>query len=212
MQKTIVFDFDGCLADSWLVMMEVFNELAEEYGFNKISDQEVVEFKRMNTRELLKAFNIPARKALKIKSHGGRLLLERAHEIKTFDGMYDVLLSLKEEGYRLGVLTFNLQEVVDAVLDRLGWTMFDFRYSVPGFKSKTRSFKKMLKEQKINKDGMIYIGDEIRDIELAREFGVKVISVGWGYNLPEVLNEHGPDALVESPSEIKTKINDIMSS
>jgi phosphoglycolate phosphatase-like HAD superfamily hydrolase len=46
------------------------------------------------------------------------------------------------------------------------------------------------------------VGDEVRDIETARQAGVAVAAVTWGFNSRELLARHAPDYLVERPEPI----------
>ena len=46
------------------------------------------------------------------------------------------------------------------------------------------------------------MGDEIRDIEAARKAGVRVASVGWGYNHVDALRERQPDELLLTVAEL----------
>ena len=48
---------------------------------------------------------------------------------------------------------------------------------------------------------VIYVGDEVRDITGAKNAGVKVIAVAWGYNSRELLEKHKPDFPVDTPQE-----------
>jgi phosphoglycolate phosphatase-like HAD superfamily hydrolase len=68
---------------------------------------------------------------------------------------------------------------------------------------KPREFHRILKKRKVAKDEVIYIGDESRDVEAARESGIKVISVTWGYNSREALSAHRPDFIAETPDELQ---------
>jgi phosphoglycolate phosphatase len=52
----------------------------------------------------------------------------------------------------------------------------------------------------------LLIGDEIRDIDAARESGCHAASVAWGYNHPEVLSAKGPQFLFCTPDEIRTQL------
>ena len=85
--------------------------------------------------------------------------------------------------------------------------IFDFIVSGITLFSKHRSIKKYLKSEKIELEEIVYIGDEIRDINAAKKAKVKVIAVTWGFNSKEVLSEYQPDALVDQPQELIEVIN-----
>lgn len=54
----------------------------------------------------------------------------------------------------------------------------------------------------VNREQVIYVGDETRDIDSAKKAGVKGIAVSWGFNSKKVLAKHHPDALIEHPQEL----------
>ena len=49
---------------------------------------------------------------------------------------------------------------------------------------------------------IIYVADEVRDIEAARKAGVKIICVSWGYNDKSSLEKNNPDALVDNTDQL----------
>jgi len=55
---------------------------------------------------------------------------------------------------------------------------------------------------KLYTEDVIYIGDEVRDIEAARAAGIKIASVTWGYNLESILTENKPDYIVTQPRDL----------
>ena len=64
--------------------------------------------------------------------------------------------------------------------------------------------KHNLKPQEI-----IYVGDEVRDIQACKKIGVKIIAVSWGYNSKEILDREKPDYLVNKPIEIPKILKNI---
>lgn len=48
----------------------------------------------------------------------------------------------------------------------------------------------------------VLVGDTVGDIRSAREAGVRIVAVTWGYDTAETLEKAGPDALVSDPSAL----------
>ena len=67
---------------------------------------------------------------------------------------------------------------------------------------KDRAIKELLSQQALAPDEMIYIGDEMRDVDACRKVGMKIIAVCWGFNSKAALERKSPDYLVESPEEL----------
>ncbi|MGW9019789.1 HAD hydrolase-like protein, partial [Priestia megaterium] len=59
-----------------------------------------------------------------------------------------------------------------------------------------------MKKYHVEKDEIILIADEHRDIVAARKSEIPIISVTWGYDLEELLSKSNPDFLVRNPLEI----------
>ena len=49
---------------------------------------------------------------------------------------------------------------------------------------------------------VLYVGDETRDIEAAKESGLRMAAVTWGYNSAGALAALNPEHLLNSPSEL----------
>ena len=64
--------------------------------------------------------------------------------------------------------------------------------------SKAKKIKKVLRKHDIKPSEMLYIGDEVRDIEACHKVGVDVIAVKWGYNTPAALEKCKPTFMIES--------------
>jgi phosphoglycolate phosphatase len=71
---------------------------------------------------------------------------------------------------------------------------------------KGRALRRFLRSQCLPKGDVLYVGDEVRDIEAARQAGVDVAAVAWGANTRELLLNHRPDYLIESPGQLATML------
>ena len=122
--------------------------------------------------------------------------------IQLFTGIKEVLLELKKRDFQLGIITSNSRENVLASLAKNGLQdTFTFIYSGSTF-GKHKVINKWLRIEKINPEKVVYVGDEVRDIDAAKKTGIKVIAVGWGINSQEALASQNPDCLIERPREL----------
>ena len=67
---------------------------------------------------------------------------------------------------------------------------------------KDKVIKKMLKTQRFNAKDVIYVGDETRDIDAAKQAKVTIIAVTWGFNTAKALTESSPNFLAHNPREL----------
>ncbi len=198
----IYFDFDGTIADSLALGLEISDFLAEKYNFKKIDRSKINYYKTLTAKELFKDLKIPIYK-LPILAPVFKLEINRRIEqLVIFEGMESVLKKLSENHF-LGILTSNSVENVKKFLEKykLLHIFSDIKSELQLF-GKHLSLNKIIRQNKIEKENFIYVGDEVRDIEAAKKTGIKIISVTWGFNLSTTLKKYSPNFLAEKPSDI----------
>jgi phosphoglycolate phosphatase len=209
MIEVIIFDFDGTLADTIDILLSISNRLSVQFGFKSATKEELAQLSNLTSWQLLRYSGISIFKfPLLIRKLKAELRSEIPN-IQLFPGIKEVLLELKNSGFQLGIITSNSRENVLASIQNNGLQdTFDFIYSGTTF-GKHKVINRWLKQQNINPAKVIYVGDEIRDIEAARKTRIKVIAVCWGFNSRSALAAHNPDFLIESPQELITAIDNL---
>lgn len=207
MVKAVIFDFDGTIADTWKIVIEILKEKEDEWGLPAITQETLADFRGKPFLELIKKYNIVLLRLPFIVSKTQEELKDRMREVPLFDGIKKVIIGLKEKGYRLGILTTNSRENVLLFLEHYKLNIFDFIQSERSLLGKDKALKKMLDQYELKPTEVFYVGDEIRDIDACRENDVKIISVTWGFNTKNILKQNKPDFLVDTPSKILEIIN-----
>ncbi len=203
MKKDVfVFDFDGTVADTFPYIFKVSNKLAKMYGFEEVSEKKFHELRSMSPVEIIKELQIPILKIPFILQKGRTLLKKNMPEVGIFPGMSEVIDSLKRSNKKVGILTSNSRENLDLFLKKYSIEDLDFIYTENNIFGKQFTLSKMLKEQALSKENVIYIGDEVRDIEACRVLDLDIISVTWGFSSKEALQKNEPTFLVDKPEEI----------
>ncbi len=202
MSKTIIFDFDGTLADSLAVLVQITNELAPEFGIDPISPEQVAALRGLNSQEIIKMsgvslWQIPfLLRRYQVRFH------QRAARVLLFPEIEQMLHELKFSGYKLGIVSSNSVENIDVVLRHYQIDqLFSFIKSCSVF-GKGRAIRSIMRANYAVAHETVYVGDEVRDIEAARRSKVVSIAVTWGFNAAELLLTKQPDFLVNSPHEI----------
>ena len=201
---TVVFDFDGTLADTMSVVIKIANKFADHYGYRKIPMSDLPKLREKKPSEVLRHLGISI---FKLPIIARKIRFEMNKEIvrlKTPVDLRTTLLKLKESGCVLGILTTNSRENVIEFLKNNDLELFDFVYSGRAVFGKSRLLKKLMKDKTIPHDDPIYVGDEIRDVEAAKKAGIRVIGVSWGYNSKNALLKAKPDHVIENPEEIES--------
>ena len=202
MAKVILFDFDGTIADSFNSFLEILDVLSDKYHLNKIPPGELNAFRSEDAKTLLRKLKIPIYKIPFIARDMKRLQREKMLKIKPFKNLPEVLLELKKMGFELGILTSNGRENVSEFLKLNNINVFEYIYDNASLFGKERTINRFVKNQNIQKNNLIYVGDEIRDIFASKKAGIKIISVSWGFNSRVGLEKNNPDFLVDNPNEI----------
>ena len=200
--KALVFDFDGTIADTWKVIFKILREHQEEWRLPEITKETIADFRGKPFFELIKKYNIVLLKLPFIVSKTQKELKSRMVQVSLFKGIKEVIMSLKKRGYPLGILTTNSKENVLYFLKHHGLDIFDFIQSERSILGKDKGLRNILDKNNLQPTEVLYIGDEIRDIDACKENNVKIISVTWGFNTKKILKKNKPDFLVDTPSEI----------
>ncbi len=200
--QNIIFDFDGTIADSLNKAVEVFNRLAPQFGYRTVSQSEVKAYQDLPPKEIMKRLNMSMLSlpffAIKMRSS----LKQEINKIPLILGIKEALKTLSEKNCQLYILSSNSEENIKAFLKQHDILMFKKIVSGSSAFGKHKLINSVLKSQNIQKNNVIYIGDEVRDITAARKAEIKIGSVTWGFNSKKVLSEHSPDFLFSSPEEL----------
>ncbi|NES94754.1 MAG: HAD-IA family hydrolase [Desertifilum sp. SIO1I2] len=208
--KVILFDFDGTLADTLDAIVRITNRLADEFGYQPTSPEDVVRLKQLTSREVIRQSGVSVFKLPFLLRKVRSELNQEIHLLAPIPGIREVLLELKAQGNQLGIVTSNAQENVLFFLENNKLqNIFDFVYSEMKLFGKSRVIKHFLKQANLHPQEVVYVGDETRDIEAAQQTGIPAIAVSWGFNSPAILAKHHPDFLIHSPEELTVVIRQL---
>ncbi|MCF7817381.1 MAG: HAD hydrolase-like protein [Kiritimatiellales bacterium] len=202
-KPTILFDFDGTLAETMMLIHDVFNRLSGVYGYRQMHEEEIGELRHMGIHEFVAHFGIPVWKVPLIAIHARRLMHGDIHETHPPKGLVDVLTQIHDSGrYHMDILSSNRRKNVLKFLEEhsMGW--FDEVHTTRSILSKKRRVKKYIREKGIDPQTLYYVGDTSVDVESARLAGAKVVAVTWGLNTAEALARSRPDYLVDHPRQL----------
>jgi phosphoglycolate phosphatase len=202
LKPTLIFDFDGTVANSIDKILELINHLAPGHGYNTVSRELFEKVRDLPLPLACLRVKFPLYKlgqAIAVVLTEYRRIIP---DLEPCAGIVPVLELLKAEGYTLGLISSNHAENVQAFLDHNGIHCFDWVEGTGGILHKHSSIKSQIRKHALDRQSVIYIGDEARDIRAARKAGVKVISVTWGLHSAKNLHAHSPDHMATNPSTI----------
>ena len=196
--RLAIFDFDGTLADSLPFFLRVFNQLAEQHGFQPIEPDLVPAYRHYSARQMMEQVGMPAWKLPSVAKSFISLMKQNAGSISLFAHVDATLLQLASAGVTLAIVSSNSHDNVCRILGPANTKLisrFECGMSIFG---KTSRIRKVIKETGIPSREVIYIGDQVTDLEAARKAGVAFGAVSWGYGTIESLRAHCPEEEFDS--------------
>ena len=194
MYKTIIFDLDGTIADSESVFFDIVNELAPRFGYAPIVSSESGALKKLHLRDFL------------LHRLGWRIILlpfilragraryhALASKVPVFPGTLEVFRTLREHGMRIGMISSSEERTIRPILEANGLAVDFIAHS--NLFGKAGALKRVLRKESLATMDVIYVGDEVRDVEACQKAGVKIIAVTWGLNSKEALEQAGAETV-----------------
>jgi phosphoglycolate phosphatase len=89
--RTLVFDFDGTIADTLGETRKIFNQLAPDYGIRQVDDHEVEKLRHLSLKQLLDHLDIPKRRLPSLIARGTSILRGSITRLDVIQGMSEVL-------------------------------------------------------------------------------------------------------------------------
>jgi phosphoglycolate phosphatase len=203
MVKHILFDFDGTLVDSRALLVKLYNEMAVQYQFRRIRDQDLTLLRSLSISERVDHLGVPVLQIPKLVTAGRQLYQENIRTLHIVPGMKEVIARVSSQGMKSSILSSNSEVNIRQILknNKLDGTFKEI-ISAKHIFGKHHSIRKVMKQWGTSPSRMIYVGDELRDIEACRKLGVPIVAVTWGYDSQHLLLSGKPDYLVNSPGEL----------
>ncbi len=206
MLRCILFDFDGSLADSLPIFHDTANKTSKKLGYKGISDAPGLRDKSIY-RVMRDDLEIPIFGLLGYIRTFKQFLAKDIESAKLVRGLRGVLKELRAT-LIIGVLTSNSEEAVQHFIKRENIEhLIDFVVADVAPFRKHRSICKVLDKYGFDKDEVIYVGDELRDVVSCKKCGVRIAAVTWGFNSKKALGELKPDFIVDQPKDLLKLLN-----
>jgi phosphoglycolate phosphatase len=201
--RTVIFDFDGTIADSLAVGMRVVNSLAKDFGLDPVTQVTLARWQDLSSKEILKEIKLPFFRLPLMIRRFKRELSREIPSLKPFEGMDEALRNLKAQGCQLGIVSSNSEENIRGFLAAQEMShLFDFVVSCPRLMGKDKALKKLMKQYHLHPETVLYVGDETRDVDAAKRSNVRSAAVSWGFNSVKVLAQHRPDFVLTEPKDL----------
>ena len=205
-KKYVLFDLDGTLTDSGEGITKCVVYALEKFGI-KEKPENVKHFVGPPLKEnFMLSYNLTEEQATDaVEFYRERYTPTGIFENYPYEGIKELLAQLKEKGFILLLATSKPLVHAERVLEKFElYTFFDYILGsqLHGKECKTDIMKEVLQKAEVRDlSEAIMVGDTIFDIEGARNVGVEVIAVGYGYGKKEELLQ--ADYLAETVEDLK---------
>ena len=129
-----------------------------------------------------------------------------------YDGIIELLQTLKEEGHTLAVASNKYQAATEKIVAHFFPGVFDVvlgeRENVA--RKPDPQIVWDIIESLEDASEMLYVGDSLVDAETAKAAKIPFVACTWGFCTEEQLASANPDYIVQHPIEILTIVEDIL--
>jgi phosphoglycolate phosphatase len=187
---TLIFDLDGTLVDSAPDLAYALNQVLRADGRNPLSVKDVAGMVGDGVAKLVeRGFNATGGPAIDpegLLSAFHAIYLNSASNLtKLYPGVLETLRTLRSDGYRMGLCTNKPIAPTNALLNALNLTEFFDAVaggdSFPVRKPDPEHVNGVLTLLGSTAQNTIMIGDSKTDVAAAKNAGVAVIAVSYGY-------------------------------
>ena len=201
--KAVIFDLDGTLADTIPLCITCFRQSVEPFVQRPLSDDEIVA--ALGPDELGTIRKFTTENDSKAFDHFMQLYTSLHNEYaKLFNGIPQLLTTLKEKGIRLALATGKGKAACDFSLDKLGLSsMFEIiETGSPKGSRKKEAIAQILQSfQSIDKTQTLYLGDSAGDIKESYAAGIRPVAAAWAATAKkDELEKEKPEKLFDTVS------------
>lgn len=209
--KAVIFDLDGTLANTLPLCIQAFRQSVEPLIGRSISDADIIAtFGPSEEGTIMVLAPNHYDKGVSDYLH----YYEQLHDMcpVPFDGMKEILETLKNRGVRIAMVTGKGKDSTDISLRHFELTHFFemIETGSPKGARKAEGIQIILDGlTDIKKDEIIYVGDTPSDVIASRKVGVPVVAAAWADTAePEKLKELKPSELFYTIKDFKNWLAD----
>lgn len=203
--KAIIFDFDGTLADTLPVCFYAFQAVFKDFDNKEVTTDEIKAMFGPSETGIIKQNLMDSNHDKAIELYYEKYSEKHKELVRENEEINDLLLFLKREGYKLGIVTGKARRSLLISLDDLKMNdLFDVIITgddVSRPKPHPEGLNKALALLNIQNTDAIFLGDSDADILAGKQANVHTIGVQWLPNYQTVEFGVQPDQLLSNINE-----------
>ena len=199
----IIFDFDGTLADTFPLIVDVSYRLSP--GVKRLPDKKIEELRRLPLLISFFHLGIPWTHMPYLIRHTRKNMTESISEAPPFDGIVKMIKDLHRDGHKLFIMSSNYPKNIRSFLKHhnLDRQVTDVT-GVPWGNTiiKAWALRALARRHSMDLSSSYHVGNEALDIRAARFAGMRGIAVTWSGFSRKGLARSKPFALIVKPSDL----------
>lgn len=180
--------------------------MAQGYDFKKLDRSEIDQLRRVDTRQLLALHGISTWKLPFLMWHLRLLMRQDIASMKLVPGIEAALQHLAAKGIVLGILSAYSRANVKRVLGRETAALFRYWECDSSVSDKSAKLRRLVRAARFENDEVIFVGEDARDADAARDAQVPFGAVGWGFTPFQSLASGDVTETFCNPAELVTKL------
>jgi phosphoglycolate phosphatase len=219
--RAVLFDMDGTLLDTAPDFIAICQAMLAERGFPPVNDKLIRDEISGGARAMVSAAfamspEAPEFEALRLEFLE-RYQVDCAVHSKLFEGMAELLADIESAKLIWGVVTNKPVRFAQPIMEQLGLSERSAVLICPDHVSKSKPDPEPLllacKMLDLDPASVLFVGDDLRDIESGRDAGTKTAAVRYGYIHPHDNPDHwGADVVVNHPLDLRRMLDDALCS
>ncbi|WP_456279398.1 HAD family hydrolase [Bacillus sp. AK128] len=203
--KAIIFDFDGTLADTLPVCFYAFQAVFKTFDNKEVTPDEIKAMFGPSETGIIRKNLMDTNPDKAIELYYEKYSEKHQELVIEIEEIKDLLLFLKKEGYKLGIVTGKASRSLIISLDCLNMNdLFDViitgdDVTIP--KPHPEGLNKALAQLNIKNKDAIFLGDSDADILAGKQANVHTIGVQWLPNYQTLEFSVQPDQMLSNISE-----------
>lgn len=205
----IVFDMDGTILNTLEDLTDSMNHVLFDYGYATRKLEEIRSFVGNGLYNLVRLAVPEGTSEERIQEvlASMKIYYGEHNDIKTrpYDGILDLIRRLREAGYQTAVVSNKIDSGVQALCEVYYKGLFDVAIGEKdgiARKPEPDMVYAALDTLGVVKERAVYVGDSEVDVATARNAGLDMIAVAWGFRGAEFLLEHGADKVYDTPKQV----------
>ena len=206
--QTVLFDMDGTLLDTLTDMETAVNHILTQYGYPTRTLEEVRRFVGNGAgllihRALPQGVD-PAREAEVLAAYRAYYQAHNCIRTRPYEGIPELLAALRRAGVRTAVVSNKPDETTRTLAARFFPELDGALGQRDGVAAKPAPdmVQAVLSRLGAEPGQALYVGDSEVDVDTARNAGLAMIGVSWGFRGRAALESAGAPAVADTPAQL----------